>query len=230
MGCESRLLTVERRGGYMRSFQRKAFLLIAVVMLFAVSGMIEAAGAQATRDFEVPEVKLTDLSSLPDNSIKGPQYIDIGLYRLKVYGNVSQEISYSYEDIIRKGGIERYSVLYCVEGWDASVLWVGTRIMDLISTAGIKDGSEVVIFHSSDGYTTSLPISEIKAKEMIVAYRANNAVLPIKLGFPLIVVAEDKLGYKWARWVIGMEISTDSKYLGYWEEIGFPNDAEVKPK
>ncbi len=214
----------------MRSFPRKAFLLIAVVMLLTVSGMIEAAGAQATGDSEIPEVKLTDLSNLPDNSIKGPLYIDIGTYRLKVYGNVSHELSYSYEEIISKGGIERYSVLYCVEGWDASVLWVGTRIMDIISPAIIRDGSEIVIFHSSDGYTTSLPISEIKAKDMIVAYRANNAVLPIKLGFPLIVVAEDKLGYKWARWVISMEVSTDAGYLGYWEEIGFPNDAVVKPK
>ena len=214
----------------MKSFSSKLLLLLTALMLLATSGAIRVARAQAAGYATAPEVKLTDLSSLPDNSIKGPQYIDIKSYRLKVYGNVSQEISYSYEDIIRIGGVERYSVLYCVEGWDASVLWVGTRIMDLISPAGIKDGSEVIIFHSSDGYTTSLPLSEIRAKEMIVAYRANNAVLPIKLGFPLIVVAEDKLGYKWARWVISMEVSTDSDYLGYWEEIGFPNEAEVKPK
>lgn len=214
----------------MKELPRRAFLLMAVVMLLIASGAKEAADAHATGVSEVPEVKLTDLSSLPDNSIKGPQNIEIGTYRLKIRGNVTNELSYSYEEIINKGGIERYAVLHCVEGWDASVLWVGTRIIDLISPAILKDGSEIVIFHSADGYTTSLPISEIKAKDMIVAYRANNAVLPIKLGFPLIVVAEDKLGYKWARWVISMEVSTDAGYLGYWEEIGFPNDAEVKPK
>jgi len=73
-------------------------------------------------------------------------------------------------------------------------------------------------------------ISEIMGKDMIIAYRANNDTLPINLGFPLIVVAEDKLGYKWARWVTGMEVSTDSGYLGYWEKLGFPNEANIEGK
>jgi len=43
----------------------------------------------------------------------------------------------------------------------------------------------------------------------------------------LLVVAEDKLGYKWARWVNEIELSDDENYKGYWEKRGYSNDAPV---
>jgi DMSO/TMAO reductase YedYZ molybdopterin-dependent catalytic subunit len=41
-------------------------------------------------------------------------------------------------------------------------------------------------------------------------------------------VAEDKLGYKWARWVNEIEISSNTEYRGFWETRGYGNEAEVK--
>ena len=48
-------------------------------------------------------------------------------------------------------------------------------------------------------------------------------------GYPFQVVAEDKLGYKWAKWVTGIEVSNDADYRGYWESRGYDNDAAVAP-
>jgi DMSO/TMAO reductase YedYZ molybdopterin-dependent catalytic subunit len=55
----------------------------------------------------------------------------------------------------------------------------------------------------------------------------NNVVLPPERGFPFQLVAEDKLGYKWIKWITKIELSDDTGYLGYWESYGFPNDAEL---
>ncbi|MEA4806223.1 MULTISPECIES: molybdopterin-dependent oxidoreductase [Acetobacterium] len=60
-----------------------------------------------------------------------------------------------------------------------------------------------------------------------MAYAANGVALPASMGFPFIVVAEDKLGYKWARWVSEIELSSDENYKGYWEKRGYDNDATV---
>jgi DMSO/TMAO reductase YedYZ molybdopterin-dependent catalytic subunit len=34
-------------------------------------------------------------------------------------------------------------------------------------------------------------------------------------------------GYKWAKWIIGIELTNDPSYLGYWESRGYPNDANL---
>jgi DMSO/TMAO reductase YedYZ molybdopterin-dependent catalytic subunit len=55
----------------------------------------------------------------------------------------------------------------------------------------------------------------------------NGVVLPAKNGFPFILVAEDKLGYKWIKWISRIELSSNKNYLGYWESAGYSNEANV---
>lgn len=164
-----------------------------------------------------------------DNSIKGIQYVEIDSYRLKITGLVEEQIKLAYEEVLSLDSYERKITLYCVEGWDATVLWKGVLLKDIMDLAGIKPGANTVIFHSVDGYTTSLPLETILSKELILAYDANGLPLPAQLGYPFMVVAEDKLGYKWARWVNEIEVSDDPSYLGYWEQRGYNNDATVLP-
>lgn len=80
-----------------------------------------------------------------------------------------------------------------------------------------------------DGYTTSLPLQTIRDKELILAYSANGLDLPPSMGYPFIVVAEDKLGYKWGRWVSSITLSDDADYRGFWENLGYSNEADVTP-
>ena len=48
-------------------------------------------------------------------------------------------------------------------------------------------------------------------------------------GYPFQLVAEDKYGYKWCKWVVRIELSTDPDFKGFWERQGFGNDVEVPP-
>jgi DMSO/TMAO reductase YedYZ molybdopterin-dependent catalytic subunit len=61
----------------------------------------------------------------------------------------------------------------------------------------------------------------------MLAYASNGEALPEPMGFPFIVVAEDKLGYKWARWVVEIEVSDHVDYEGTWERRGYDNEADV---
>jgi DMSO/TMAO reductase YedYZ molybdopterin-dependent catalytic subunit len=162
-----------------------------------------------------------------DNSIGGVQYVDINSYTLKITGLVEYPKTYSYSDVLDFEHYEKLITLYCVEGWDATVLWEGVKITDLIEGSHIKDGANTVIFKAVDGYTTSMPIGQIYSREMILAFKSNGIDLPPQMGYPFIVVAEDKLGYKWARWVNEIEVSDDNEYEGFWEDRGFDNEADV---
>ena len=173
---------------------------------------------------------LTSAYTLPENSIKGPPTIDMTAYRLKVSGLASDPISYTYEEVIQKPPYTKLVVLHCVEGWKAAILWQGVKITDLIEPAGIHSGVKTVIFHSADGYTTSLPLDFIRDRNILLAYKENEQVLPNTLGYPFIVVAEDKYGYKWARWVTEIELSDNTNYKGFWEQRGYSNEANLRGK
>ncbi|MDD4081280.1 MAG: molybdopterin-dependent oxidoreductase [Eubacteriales bacterium] len=164
-----------------------------------------------------------------DNSIKGIQEVDISQYALVIDGLVGSPVSLQYDQVLELPAHERLITLHCVEGWDATVLWEGVLLEELMSLAGIKPDAVTVIFSSVDGYTTSLPLETILEKGLILAYGANGLDLPPALGYPFMVVAEDKLGYKWARWVDTITLSDDADYKGFWENLGYPNDADVPP-
>lgn len=163
-----------------------------------------------------------------DNSIKGVQTVDLSTYALQIDGLVAAPTNLTYDAVLDMQAEQRLITLHCVEGWDATLLWKGVRLTDLIDAAGGADESaNTVIFHAVDGYTTSLPLQTIRDKSLILAWEANGLALPPEMGYPFIVVAEEKLGYKWARWVNRIELSADADYRGYWEQLGYSNEAEV---
>ncbi len=161
-----------------------------------------------------------------DNSISGIQKVDMSTYRLRINGLVENKMSLKYEDVLKLTSYEKLITLYCVEGWSATILWKGVALEELINLAVADSKAITVIFHSTDDYTTSLPLSVIKEKHLMLAYSSNGVVLPAAMGFPFIVVAEDKLGYKWARWVSSIELSDNLNYKGYWEQRGYDNQAD----
>ena len=163
-----------------------------------------------------------------DNSISGVQTVDIAGYRLQIDGLVASAVGLTYDEVLALPVAQRLITLYCVEGWDATILWQGARLADLIDQAGgAGPKADTVIFHAVDGYTTSLPLSTILDRDLILAYQSNGLPLPPEMGYPFIVVAEDKLGYKWARWVNRIELSDNPEYKGYWEQRGYSNEADL---
>lgn len=208
-------------------------VLCTVFLTALLGGCAENNGGSDLDDLasvEVTEYQGKDLSSIKDfreNSIDGPQYIDIETYALTVDGLVENPTEYTYEQVLDHKAYKKVVTLNCVEGWSVRILWEGVLLKDLFDEAAIKDTATTVIFYSYDGYSTSLPLSWVIDKDIIMAYKMNNVVLPPERGYPFQLVAEAKLGYKWAKWITRIELSDDSDYEGYWESRGYSNEAAV---
>jgi DMSO/TMAO reductase YedYZ molybdopterin-dependent catalytic subunit len=165
--------------------------------------------------------------SFRENSIRGVQDVDIQTYRLKLTGLVDEPKSYTYDEVLAHTPYQKVVTLHCVEGWSASVLWEGILLKDLFDEAQVKDSANTVIFHAADGYTSSLPLDYILDNSIMIAYKMNNVTLRPERGFPFHLVAEDKWGYKWVRWITEIELSDDPDYRGYWESSGYSQDADI---
>lgn len=169
---------------------------------------------------------LTPIAEQRNNAIQGTQYIDRDSYRLQVNGLVENPLNLTYKEITGLPQTSKVVDLNCVEGWSFTAKWTGVRIADLFEEAGTMENATMVIFYSADGYSTSLERDYLLEKDIILAYRLNDVILPPERGFPLQLVAEGKYGYKWAKWIVRIEL-TDSPYRGYWEERGYNNKADI---
>ena len=180
---------------------------------------------------EVRQYQGEDLSSINDfreNSIKGPQYVDREAYRLEVTGLVGNPGSYTYDQVVDNHmHYKKVVTLDCVEGWSVKVLWEGVLVSDLIDEAQPSPDARVVIFHAADGYTSSLPIEYFRDRNIIMAYKMNDVTILPERGFPFMLVAESKWGYKWVKWITGIEFSSDTSYRGYWEDRGYSNGGDL---
>ena len=182
-------------------------------------------------DVEVREYEGERLDSSGDfreNSISGPQEVDIASYRLAVTGLVDEPLTYEYPEVT--GGFPAYEKvvrLDCVEGWSATVLWRGVLVRDILDAAGVQAEARSAIFEAADGYTTSFPVEYFYDNDIILAYSMNGLTLPTERGYPFQLVAEDKWGYKWCKWVTGIELTADGDPGGYWEDRGYANDGDL---
>lgn len=208
-----------------------AALVTGVLFLNWSAGNDNTSNLEELQAVEIKEYEGADLSSITDfreNSIKGPQLIDIDSYVLKVTGLVTIPMEYTYSNVIDEHpNYEKAVTLNCVEGWSVTILWEGVLVRDLIDEAGPSPDAKIVIFHAYDGYTTSLPIDYILDHDIIMAHKMNGVVLPPERGAPFQLVAESKWGYKWIKWITEIELSDDTDFRGYWEKRGYSNTGDL---
>jgi len=208
-----------------------AFILI---ILTTFIGGLAACGAEPPQTLPGTEVReyegenLSSVNAFRENSIKGPQQVDIAAYRLEVNGLAETPGSYTYDEVINDYiSYKKVVTLDCVEGWSVKILWQGVLLKDILAKAGPKPEAKVVIFHAYDGYTTSFPIEYILNNDILMAYKMNDITIPPERGFPFELVAESKWGYKWIKWITRIEFSDDINYRGYWESRGYSNSGDL---
>ena len=175
---------------------------------------------------EYQGVNLTPISGQGNNAIKGTQKLDRDTYRLRVTGLVGQDLNMSYDQMLELPAYSEVVYMPCVEGWGFYAKWTGFRVTDLLNRSGLRPGASYVLFSSADGYSTTLPLDYLRQNRILLAYGLNDITLPSDRGFPLQLVAKNKYGYKWAKWITSIEV-TDKDIQGYWESRGYSNSANV---
>lgn len=122
----------------------------------------------------------------------------------------------------------------CVEGWSAIATWKGVRLAALLDAVKVKPDARYVVFYCADPmsdnpadrYYESIDLADARHEQTILAYDMNDAALPVPNGAPLRLRVERQLGYKHAKYIIGIEFVTSFARIaggrgGYWEDQGY---------
>ncbi|GLB59674.1 sulfite oxidase-like oxidoreductase [Cytobacillus sp. NCCP-133] len=152
-----------------------------------------------------------------------PYYKDKKEWNLKVFGEVENELTFSYEAVMDLPQSEYKNDIHCVTGWSKlDNVWKGVAAAEFARRAAVKDTAEFVILHAEEEWTTNLPIEDFLRETSLLAHTHNGEVLTPEHGFPLRAVFPHLYFWKSAKWVRGIEFSETDK-SGFWEKNGYHN-------
>jgi sulfoxide reductase catalytic subunit YedY len=159
--------------------------------------------------FDLPRA----VTSTEDLHITGqPPELDIEAYRLEIEGLVENPLSLTYEDILAYPTVTEVVLLVCPGVFQDNAEWTGVPVWALLEEAGIKAEAAEVVFQAiastvpdsgtSLHYSSRVPLEEIIQNDSVfLAHTVNGETLPMEHGYPIRLVAKDRFGYDWVKWV-----------------------------
>ncbi len=150
-------------------------------------------------------------------------------WRLQVRGLVRRPLSVSLAQLRalpQRAQITRHD---CVEGWSAIGKWQGPRLSHLLDLAGLREDANYIVFHCADrhgstAYYESIDLIDAFHPQTILAWAMNDRLLSIGHGAPVRLRVERQLGYKQAKYVMGIEAVATLSNIGrgkggFWEDV-----------
>jgi len=93
------------------------------------------------------------------------------------------------------------ATLDCTSGWYARQDWAGVPVSSLLR--GVGDARSLLV-HSVTGYWVRFPVGELD--RLLLATSVGGTALSAGHGFPLRLVAPDRRGFWWVKWVDRIEL------------------------
>ncbi|MCH8062024.1 MAG: molybdopterin-dependent oxidoreductase [Chloroflexi bacterium] len=167
----------------------------------------------------------TPMKDLGNLSFWGVPDVDIEDYSLEITGLVDNPQRLSLAELEGMATVERPVRMDCVGGFRNNATMKGVTLATLFETAQVSQKAVAAAFRCADGYYTTHLIADLLENDAFVAYELNEMRID-RFGHPLRLVAPGAYGYKWAKWVIQIELLGDFP-KGYWESKGLPKRGRV---
>jgi DMSO/TMAO reductase YedYZ molybdopterin-dependent catalytic subunit len=152
-------------------------------------------------------------------------------YRLRVFGLVENPVELSLDDMRELEKKTQITLHHCIQGWSGIAEWGGLQVAQLIELVRPKAEAGAVVFYSfgegGEGgqFYDSLPLSNAKHPQTLLAYEMNYEPLGTLHGAPLRLRVENQLGFKMVKWIEAIEFVSNVTTVGGGEG-GYNEDHE----
>ncbi|WP_433261725.1 molybdopterin-dependent oxidoreductase [Micromonospora vinacea] len=169
-----------------------------------------------------------------DTALTVPQ-VDVATWRLTLGGAVDRPRTWTFDDLLARGLVERDITLNCVSNevggpYIGTARWTGVPLAPLLREAGIRAGQNQLVSRSVEGMTIGTPLGAIlDGRDALLAVAMNGEPLPLEHGFPVRMLVPGLYGYVGAcKWLTAMRVTTFDAFDPYWVQRGWAAEAPVK--
>jgi len=163
---------------------------------------------------------------------------DPTVWRFRIWGEVKEECSWSWEEFQSLPQTEILLDIHCVTRWSKfDTTWKGVSVQSLVDEGyiQIKPSAAYVLQHADGGYTTNIHLGLVLQNNFLLATHFDGQPLTPDHGYPLRgmighIPEESDLNtayfWKGAKWLTGLEFLSEDE-LGFWEKAGYHNEGDV---
>ena len=151
---------------------------------------------------------------------------DLATWDFKVFGEVEEPLTLSYEELQALPQTEITTDIHCVTRWSRfDTGFTGVHWRELAKLVRPKPSARFVLAHAEQGFTANVPLDALEADEALIAWEADGESLELEHGWPLRLVIPSRYFWKSAKWLRGLELLAADQ-PGFWERYGYHNDAD----
>ncbi|MFF2484404.1 sulfite oxidase-like oxidoreductase [Paenibacillus sp. NPDC058071] len=154
-----------------------------------------------------------------------PEY-DMAAWTLRIFGEVEQEREFTFDQLMALPQTKQVNDIHCVTRWSKlDTEWEGVRIVDLLSSLGVKSEAQYVMIYADQDYEANLPLADLIRDDVMLAHSYDGEPLTPKHGYPLRLIVPHLYFWKSTKWIRAIEFMKEDR-PGFWERNGFHNYAD----
>jgi DMSO/TMAO reductase YedYZ molybdopterin-dependent catalytic subunit len=190
--------------------------------------------AREFRESDLSPVFRSNGTSFPDTDLY-QRLLENGFadWRLDVGGLVANPLSLTLSALRAMPSRTQITRHDCVEGWSAIGKWTGVPLKAVLKLAQVMPQARYVVLHCADSFGTeadtyyeSIDLLDAFHPQTLLAYGLNGKPLPVQNGAPLRLRVERQLGYKHAKYIMGIDVVASLEGIrggkgGFWEDQGY---------
>ena len=152
--------------------------------------------------------------------------VDLATWRLKIEGLVAAPQEWTWEEVQALPRSTFDGDIHCVTRWSKlGTSFTGVSVDTLLDAAQPLPEASHVVASSYGGYTTNLPLDDVRGNKAWVVWEHEGAPLPPEHGGPARLLVPHLYFWKSAKWVAGLRL-LDHDAPGFWEGLGYHNHGD----
>ena len=147
--------------------------------------------------------------------------VDTGSWELRIKTETGQVHSWDWTAFRALPSEDITVDIHCVTKWSKlQTGWQGVSLDTLLT--GVDTGAGFALARSYGGYTTNLPLADLRDGQAWIAYEFDGKALAAEHGGPARLLVPHLYFWKSAKWVTGIDLMTKDM-PGFWESLGYHN-------
>ncbi|MEA2643786.1 MAG: hypothetical protein QOG08_812 [Chloroflexota bacterium] len=140
-------------------------------------------------------------------------------WTFSIVGEVDEPKVWTWDEF-HKLPSESFTVdIHCVTKWSKlDTSWTGVSLETILEQ--VESAADYAVAYSDGGYTTNLPVDDLRGKQAWIAFEYDGQPLDPEHGGPARLLVPHLYLWKSAKWVRGISLQNEDE-PGFWESNGY---------